>query len=108
MDKLNEVLEALKKFRDDRNWKQFHTPENLSKSISIEAAELLENFQWGNTPADINNVKEEVADIFSYLVLFCDDLNINLFEETLKKINKNCEKYPVDKAFGSSKKYNKL
>ena len=108
MDKMNEVLELLKKFRRDRNWEQFHTPENLAKSITIEATELLENYQWGNDHADMDNVKEEVADIFSYLLLFCDGLDIDLLEETKKKISKNIVKYPVDKAYGSSKKYNKL
>ncbi|WP_038471436.1 nucleotide pyrophosphohydrolase [Candidatus Izimaplasma bacterium HR1] len=105
---MEEVLELLKKFRKDRNWEQFHTSENLAKSITIEASELLENYQWGNENADMNNVKEEVADIFGYLLLFCDGLDIDLIEETKKKIVKNSEKYPVEKAYGNSKKYNKL
>lgn len=108
MDDIKKIIEQLLDFRDRRNWKQFHTPENLSKSIVIEATELLENYQWGNDNADIENVKEEVADIFGYLLLLCNDLDINLLEETKKKILKNNEKYPIDKSFGSSKKYNKL
>jgi len=108
MNEMKEVLELLKDFRKERNWEQFHTSENLAKSIVIEATELLENFQWGLDPLDIDNVKEEVADIFSYLLLFCDGLNIDILEETKKKIVKNKLKYPVDKAYGSSKKYNKL
>ncbi|AIO17987.1 hypothetical protein KQ51_00083 [Candidatus Izimaplasma bacterium HR1] len=108
MNEMEEVLELLKKFRKDRNWEQFHTSENLAKSITIEASELLENYQWGNENADMNNVKEEVADIFGYLLLFCDGLDIDLIEETKKKIVKNSEKYPVEKAYGNSKKYNKL
>ena len=108
MKELKELLEKLIKFRDDRNWKQFHTPENLAKSISIEANELLENYQWGSENADIENIKEEVADIFGYLLLFCNELDIDLFEVTKKKIELNSKKYPKEKAFGNSKKYNKL
>lgn len=108
MSELKKIIEQFVKFRDDRNWKQFHTPENLSKSIVLEATELLENYQWGNDHADMENVKEEVADIFGYLLLLCDVLDIDLIEVTKTKIEKNKEKYPVDKAFGSSKKYNKL
>ena len=108
MKEMNEILVKLLKFRDDRNWKQFHTPENLAKSISIEANELLENYQWGSENADIENVKEEVADIFGYLLLFCRELNIDLIEVSNKKIVINDKKYPVKKAYGNSKKYNKL
>jgi len=105
---MKEIIEALMKFRDDRNWKQFHTPENLAKSISIEANELLENYQWGSTNADIENVKEEIADIFGYILLFCEELNIDLLKVTKDKIELNGKKYPVKKAFGTSKKYNQL
>ena len=105
---INDILEKLIKFRDDRNWKQFHTPDNLAKSISIEANELLENFQWGNQNADIDNIKEEVADIFGYILLLCNELDIDLLEVTNEKIKLNDKKYPVEKAYGNSKKYNKL
>lgn len=108
MKEMNEVLDLLKKFRTDRNWEQFHTSESLAKSIMIEAAELLENYQWGEESVDLINVKEEVADIFSYLLLFCDGLDIDIIEETKKKIEKNKEKYPIDKSYGSSTKYNKF
>ncbi len=108
MKELNSIIEKLIKFRDDRDWKQFHTPDNLAKSISIEANELLENFQWGSQNADIENIKEEVADIFGYLLLLCEELNINLLEVTNTKIKLNNEKYPVEKSFGNSTKYNKL
>ena len=108
MKELNEILEKLIKFRDDRNWKQFHTPENLAKSISIEANELLENYQWGSEHADIENIKEEAADIFGYLLLLCKELNIDLIEVSNKKIELNKKKYPKDKAYGNSKKYNRL
>jgi NTP pyrophosphatase (non-canonical NTP hydrolase) len=105
---LKNILDKLIEFRDERNWKQFHTPENLAKSISIEASELLENYQWGAQNADRENIKEEVADIFGYILLLCEELNIDLIEATNKKIVKNSKKYPKDKAFGNSKKYNKL
>jgi len=108
MNDLKQILERLIKFRDERNWKQFHTPENLAKSISIEANELLENYQWGSENADIENIKEEIADVFGYILLLCEELNIDLIEETNKKIDKNIKKYPIDKAYGISKKYSKL
>lgn len=105
---LNEILNKLIKFRDERNWKQFHTPENLAKSISIEANELLENYQWGSENADMENIKEEVADVFGYILLLCEELTIDLIKETNRKIDKNKEKYPIDKAYGRSNKYSKL
>ena len=108
MKEINGILEKLIKFRDDRNWKQFHTPDNLAKSISIEANELLENFQWGNQNADISNIKEEVADIFGYILLLCNELDIDLLKVTNDKIEINNKKYPIKKAYGNSKKYNKL
>lgn len=108
MNDIDYLIKELEKFRDKRNWKQFHTPENLAKSISIEASELLENFQWGSENIDMANAKEEVADIFSYLLLFCGSLDIDLIEATKSKIELNNKKYPVEKAFGTSKKYNKL
>jgi len=108
MEEIKNILEKLTKFRDARDWKQFHTPDNLAKSISIEANELLENYQWGSENADIENIKEEIADIFGYLLLLCQELDIDLIEVTNKKIKKNDEKYPVEKAYGNSKKYNQL
>ena len=103
---MKELIEKVIKFRDDRNWKQFHTPENLSKSIVLEAAELLENFQWNND-YKLENVKEELADIFIYSILLADQLKVDLVEIAHEKLEKNKEKYPVEKAYGSSKKYNK-
>lgn len=108
MKEIDDILQKLIKFRDERNWKQFHTPENLAKSISIEAAELLENFQWGDEHADLDNIKEEVADIFGYLLLLCKELEIDLLEATNKKIDLNKKKYPKEKVFGTSKKYTKF
>lgn len=108
MKEINELIKLLEEFREKRNWKQFHSPENLAKSISIEANELLENYQWGDEHANVSNIKEEVADIFGYLLLLCNELDINLLEVTKKKIKKNDEKYPVDKAYNNSKKYTDL
>ena len=108
MSEIKSVLAELIKFRDERSWGQFHTPENLTKSIIIEASELLENFQWGPNIDDLSNIKDEVADVFSYLLLLCDRLDIDIIEETKRKIKVNCEKYPIEKAYGVSKKYNKL
>lgn len=94
-------------FTKDRDWDQFHTPENLAKSISIESAELLECFQWGS---DFNKdeVIDELADIVNYCILLSDKLNVDLEEIVLNKLDKNNNKYPIDKSKGSSKKYNKL
>ena len=108
MEEIKIILNKLTKFRDERNWKQFHTPENLAKSISIEANELLENYQWGSENADIENIKEEVADIFGYILLLCDELNIDLIDVTNNKIENNSKKYPLEKSYGNSKKYSKL
>lgn len=95
-------------FRDERNWNQFHTPENLAKSIAIEAAELLENYQWQNPDIDLENVKDEIADIFMYVLLFVDKYDFDIKEVVLEKLAKNEKKYPVSKAYGKSDKYDKL
>ncbi len=105
---MKNVIKRLNKFRDERNWKQFHTGENLSKSIMIEAAELLENFQWGEEPVDKQNIKEEIADVLNYALMFCDLYGFDVEEILNEKIDQNEKKYPVDKAFGKADKYNKL
>ncbi|MFA5480474.1 MAG: nucleotide pyrophosphohydrolase [Candidatus Muiribacteriota bacterium] len=115
------TIEDLKKFIDvfveERNWKQFHTPKNLSMSISIEAAELMENFQWlesakshdiVNDKANFENVKDEISDIVVYCINLANVLNIDLAESIEHKMKKNRKKYPVEKAKGSSRKYNQL
>jgi NTP pyrophosphatase (non-canonical NTP hydrolase) len=91
-------------FRDERDWRQFHSPENLAKSVTIEAAELLECFQWDGE-YDTRRITEEVADVFIYLVLFCEETGIDLMVATEGKMKTNSDKYPVAKAKGSSKKY---
>lgn len=105
---MKDIIKDLIKFRDERNWKQFHTPENLSKSIVLESAELLENFQWGSENANIENIKEELADIFAYGLLLCEYYGFDLETILKEKIAKNNDKYPVEKAYGKADKYNKL
>lgn len=101
------LVEKIKKFNEDRDWDQFHSPDNLAKSISIEAGELLECFQWNNE-YNLENVTDEMADVFAYLINLADKLDVDLLDITDKKIDKNALKYPVDKAKGKSDKYDKL
>jgi len=102
-----ETINKIIKFRDNRNWKQFHTPENLAKSISIESAELLECFQW-NDNFNKKEVIEELADVLIYCIYLADALNVNIEDIINDKIDLNNEKYPLDKSKGTSKKYNEL
>lgn len=104
---MNELITRILKFRDDRNWKQFHTPENLAKSISIEAGELLENYQWNNEP-NLSAVTDELADVMNYCILMADAIGIDLIQAMHQKIDKNEQKYPIDKAKGVSTKYTDL
>lgn len=106
---MKDILNRLRKFRDDREWHQFHTPENLATSIIIEAAELLENYQWpGFVETDIDNVKDEIADILAYTFLLADHYGFDLKTIMNEKIDKNEKKYPIEKAKGKSTKYDKL
>ena len=104
------AIEALKAFVVERDWSQFHTPANLAKSISIEAAELLECFQWSDevTPDDLAAIKEELADVLTYCFLLADKLDQNPESLILEKLEKTKAKYPVDKARGKSVKYDRL
>lgn len=108
MDRLDKTLQRIDKFNLDRDWNQFHSPENLSKSISIEAAELLECFQWDENNYDLEAVKEELADVMNYCLQTALVLKLDPIEIINKKIDKNEKKYPVEKAKGVSTKYNKL
>jgi len=103
-----DLIEMILKFRDDRNWKQFHTPSNLAKSISIESAELLENFQWNESSFDFNDLKDEIADIYIYILLLSNSLNIDLEDAAKEKVRKNELKYPIKLSKNSSKKYTKF
>ena len=94
------------KFRDDRDWSQFHTGENLAKSLVIEAGELLEVFQYGDKEKSVDKVKEELADVFMYAMLMADRYHLDIDEIINEKMDSNEKKYPVDKVKGSSKKYN--
>ena len=108
----DETIKQILKFRDDRDWKQFHNPKDLAISISLEAAELLEVFQWSGT--DVTNegkqekIKEELADVLNYCVLMADACGLDIDEIVQEKIKVNNEKYPVSKAKGKKEKYNKL
>lgn len=103
-----ETLERISKFSSDRDWGQFHSPANLAKSISIEAGELLECFQWDEDHYDLEAVKDEVADVIVYCIDLIDRLGLDLDEVINRKMAKNEAKYPVDKAKGRSEKYDKL
>ena len=107
-----ETIERIIRFRDDRDWKQFHNPKDLAISISLEAAELLEVFQWsGEDISDegkIDKIKEELADVVNYCVLMADACNLDLDTIVREKITVNEEKYPVEKAKGKSDKYSEL
>lgn len=108
MSDLDDLLERLDKFNKDRDWDQFHTPANLAKSVSIEAAELLECFQWNDDNYKLDEVKEELADVMNYCLQMCIRLNLDPIEIINNKIDKNAKKYPIDKSKGKSDKYNKL
>ena len=109
MKDTEEITKALLKFRDERDWQQFHNPKDLSLAISIEAGELLELFLWKKAEdANKEKVKEELADIFSFAFLLAEKYGFDVKDIVLEKIEANRNKYPVDKAKGTSKKYNEL
>lgn len=103
-----ETIERIRNFTIDRDWDQFHSPANLAKSISIEANELLECFQWSDDNYDINEVKEELADVIVYCQNMLDKLGLDVDKIVNEKMEKNEEKYPIAKAKGKSDKYTKL
>lgn len=103
-----ETIERIRKYTEDRDWDQFHSPANLAKSIVIEAAELLECFQWSDEEYDLQHVKEELADVMVYSQNLLDKLGLDADEIINMKMTQNEKKYPVDKAKGKSSKYNQL
>ena len=103
-----ETIKRIRDFTIDRDWDQFHSPANLAKSISIEANELLECFQWDENNYDVNEVKEELADVIVYCQDMLDKLGLDVDEIVNAKMDKNEAKYPVTKAKGKADKYNKL
>ncbi len=112
---LEEIVRKIKAFRDERDWAQFHDPKNLAEAISVEAGELLENFLWLSREqahhlcdSKVGAIKEEVSDIFIFLLYLCDALKIDLYSEVEKKIVLNGKKYSIEKARGTSRKYKEL
>ena len=104
---MQELTKKVVEFTKERDWDQFHSPENLAKSISIEAGELLECFQW-NSEYNIEEVKEELADVINYCILMANKLGVDAKQIVLEKMEKTAKKYPVKKAKGVSTKYDKL
>jgi NTP pyrophosphatase (non-canonical NTP hydrolase) len=114
-DPLLNLREHLRRFAAERDWDQFHLPKNLAIALSVEAAELLENFQWLSeddskhlAEEKLEKVRQEMADVFLYLIRLADKLNVDLVDAATRKINLNAQKYPIDKARGSNKKYTDL
>lgn len=109
MSDLEELRKAIVAFTHERDWDQFHDGKNLAIAISIEASELLEAFLWKDTDGvSINKVKEELADIINYAILIADKYNLDIRQIVMDKLARNAEKYPVEKAKGTAKKYNEL
>lgn len=109
MSELKEIMNSLIKFRDDRDWQQFHNPKDLAIAINVEAGELLELFLWKNSEeADKEKVKEEIADIMIYSLLLSEKFRFDVKEIIFDKIKSNQKKYPVEKVKGIAKKYNEI
>ena len=108
----DETIQRVIRFRDDRDWRQFHTPKDLAISLTLEAAELLEVFQWSGTDLEcrdkLDRVREELADVLSYCILMADVCGLDLDEILREKVAKNEAKYPVEKARGRADKYTEL
>ena len=104
---MNEIKDEIIKFQKERDWKKFHTPENLAKSISIESAELLEHFQWQKEYDELE-VADELADVLIYCLYMADALDFDVKEIIRNKMKKNAIKYPIDKSKGNAKKYTEL
>ena len=107
MNEIRELMQEIAAFSEERDWDQFHTPENLAKSIAIEAGELLECYQWENNPAP-EKVEEELADVFNYCFQMASKLGLDPTEIVRKKMLLNAKKYPVEKSKGRSTKYDQL
>ncbi|HAL10369.1 MAG TPA: nucleotide pyrophosphohydrolase [Staphylococcus sp.] len=112
MDEIKEVLKEINQFRDERNWRQFHNEKDLSLSISLEAAELLELFQWKSSEEVVGNkqerLAEELADVLIYSYMLADNLDFDINDIIRKKLMKNAEKYPIDKSKDRNTKYKDL
>ena len=115
MSEIRLITEKIKKFRDERDWKQFHNHKDMALSLVLEAAEVLEHFQWKSQnevekhgAASKDEIAEELADVAMYLFELADNLGINLSDAVEQKLNKNAKKYPIEKAKGKHTKYDKL
>ena len=109
MSDLEELRQSIVKFSQDRDWDQFHNGKDLALALSIEAAELNEAFLWKDaSKVNMEKVKEELADIFNYAILIADKYDLDIKQIVMDKLRRNAEKYPVEKAYGSAKKYNEL
>ncbi len=109
MSDTQQIIDALIKFRNERDWEQFHNPKDLALAINVEAGELLELFLWKKPEeANVDKVKEELADILAFSFMLAEKYGFDIKEIVLDKINANAQKYPVDKAKGTMKKYNEL
>jgi len=109
MSDLEELRKVIVQFTQERDWNQFHNEKDLALALSIEAAELNEAFLWKDaSEVNVEKVKEELADVFNYAILIADKFNFDVKQIVLDKLQKNSEKYPVDKAYGNAKKYNEL
>lgn len=109
MTDLKKIMEALINFRDERDWEQFHNPKDLAIALNIESSELLELFLWKDPKdADVSKIKEELADVLSFALLLADKYQLDVQQIILDKIEVNANKYPVNKAKGTAKKYNEL
>ena len=109
MSDLEELRRAIVEFTQERDWDQFHNGKDLALALSIEASELNEVFLWKEAKdVNVDKVKEELADIVNYAILIADKYNLDIKQIVLDKLNRNAEKYPVEKAYGSAKKYNEL
>jgi NTP pyrophosphatase (non-canonical NTP hydrolase) len=109
MSDIEQILEELRKFNEERDWDQFHNGKDLAIGLSVEASELLEAFLW-KTPENVNpdKIREELADVLNYAFQMADKYDLDIKQIMLDKIKRNAEKYPVEKAKGSAKKYNEL
>jgi len=112
---MDELIAKIKEFNNERNWEQYHSPKNIAMSLTVEVAELLEHFQWITEEESRHlsddkrkELADEIGDVLIYLLNLADKLDINLVEAAKQKLEKNREKYPVDKAYGSNKKYTEL
>lgn len=112
MNDIHALIKQVNTFREDRDWRQYHNAKDLALSISLEASELLENFQWKTSEeaigASMENIKEELADVIIYSLMLSSDLELNIKEIVEEKLKKNVEKYPIEKSKGTKDKYNLL